>query len=42
MVTFGLFLTSNRVPILLSKKPIPQTRVQLIPCHNLFLYLHDL
>jgi hypothetical protein len=37
MVTFGLFLTSNRVPILLSKKPIPKTRVQLIPCHNLFL-----
>jgi hypothetical protein len=35
MVTFGLFLTSNRVPILLSKKPTPKTRVQQTPCHNL-------
>lgn len=34
---FDLFLTSNRVPILLSKKPIPQTHVQLTPCHNLSL-----
>lgn len=32
---FDLFLTSNRVPILLSKKLIPQTHVQLTPCHNL-------
>ncbi len=31
MVTFGLFLTSNRGPILLSIKPIPKTRVQLTP-----------
>jgi hypothetical protein len=32
---FDLFLTSNRGPILLSKKPIPKTHVQLTPCHNL-------